>query len=75
MSAMPPVAAAANAPVRRSPLVHALARAGRGLWRALEAHGQSRARRELLAFADRWEHQQPELAKALRHAARHDAAA
>jgi hypothetical protein len=44
------------------------ARAGSAVWRALEASGQARARRELLAFADRCESLQPELAKELRTA-------
>jgi hypothetical protein len=49
-----------------SPLRTSLARAGSALWRALEASGQARARRELLAFADRCESLQPDLAQELR---------
>jgi len=45
-------------------------RVGAGLWRALEASGQARAQRQLLAFADQCEALQPELAKELRAASR-----
>ena len=45
-------------------------RVGAGLWRALEASGQARARRHLLDFADQCEALQPELAKELRAASR-----
>jgi hypothetical protein len=43
-----------------------VARIGAAVWRTLEAIGQSRARRELLALADRWETNQPALAAELR---------
>ena len=43
-----------------------LARCGAAMWRTLEAIGQSRARRELLSLADRWETNQPALAAQLR---------
>jgi hypothetical protein len=43
-----------------------LARSGRCVWRALEAHGQARARRVILDLADKWEFSQPELARQLR---------
>ena len=49
-----------------------LARAGATVWRALEQSGRARAQRHLLEFADRCEAQQPELAKELRSAARHN---
>ena len=52
-----------------------LGRAGAAVWRALEASGQARARRHLLDFADHCETLQPELAKELRAACRHDAIA
>jgi len=45
-------------------------RVGAGVWRALEASGQARAQRHLLAFADQCEALQPELAKELRAASR-----
>ncbi len=38
------------------------------LWQALETAGEARARGHLLAFADRCEASQPELAKELRSA-------
>ena len=44
------------------------ARTGAAVWRGLAASGQARAARELLAFADRCEANQPELAKELRMA-------
>ena len=47
-----------------------LARAGAGVWRALEATGRARAHRQLLDFADQCEALQPELAKELRAASR-----
>jgi hypothetical protein len=45
-----------------------LARAGLTIWRALEAHGNARARRELRALADRYEGIRPDLARMLRDA-------
>ena len=45
-----------------------LARTGAAVWRGLAASGQARASRELLAYADRCEANQPELAKELRMA-------
>ena len=52
-----------------------LARAGATVWRSLEAAGQARAQRHLLDFADQCQALQPELAKELRAAARHDSLA
>ena len=49
-----------------------LARAGATVWRALEESGRARAHRHLLDFADHCEALQPELAKELRSAARHN---
>jgi len=54
----------------RSVWLERLARVGRAIWSALEAEGQSRGRRELLAAAERYEDIQPELARSLRAAAR-----
>jgi hypothetical protein len=45
-------------------------RIGRAVWRALEAHGQRRSAREMLALAERWEHTNPTLARELRSHAR-----
>lgn len=45
-----------------------LSRWGTAVWQTLEAVGRSRARRELLALADRWQSGQPELAAQLRAA-------
>jgi len=42
------------------------ARACRSIWRSLEAYGHARARREMLALAERCETTRPELAKLLR---------
>lgn len=50
-----------------------LARIAAALWRALEAAGQRRGRRELLELAARYESNQPSFAAELRAAARHDA--
>jgi len=47
-----------------------LRRAGNGLWRLLEAHGQARARQHMLQLALNCEHTQPELAEVLRQASR-----
>jgi len=47
-----------------------LARWGAAVWLALEGVGRSRARRELLILADRWQAGQPELAAQLRAACR-----
>lgn len=47
-----------------------IARGGRLLWGALEAAGRARAHSQLLAFADRCETLQPDLAKELRAATR-----
>ena len=49
-----------------------LARTGAAVWRAFEETGRARAERHLLEFADHCEALQPELAKELRMAARHD---
>jgi hypothetical protein len=45
-----------------------LRRLGVTVWRTLETIGRVRARRELLALADRWESQRPELAAQMRAA-------
>jgi hypothetical protein len=47
-----------------------LARASAAVWRALEVVGRARARSELLAYADRCEDLQPDLARELRAACR-----
>jgi hypothetical protein len=39
---------------------------GRAVWLALEAHGERRSRRELLALADHWRDINPTLARELR---------
>lgn len=44
--------------------------AGKALWSALEAYGNSRARREFLSLADRYASTQPDLAKQMRTAYR-----
>ena len=62
-----PLSTALSAPVRAAGPSR-LARLGSSIWRALEATGQARARRQLLDFADRCEWNQPELAKELRAA-------
>lgn len=49
-----------------------LASTGAAIWAAFEKAGRARAQRHLLAFADQCEALQPELAKELRAAARHD---
>ena len=49
-----------------------LARTGAAVWRAFETTGRARAERHLLEFADQCESLQPELAKELRLAARHN---
>ena len=51
-------------------LRHAFSRAGKSIWKALEAAGRARAYRHLMDFADRCEALQPELAKELRAASR-----
>ncbi len=43
------------------------------VWQGLEAYGRARARPEMLAAARRFEHSQPELARALRDACREPA--
>jgi hypothetical protein len=58
-------------PPQRSVIQAALVRSGQWFWRAMEAHGQARARRELLQLADRYEKYQPDLARELRAASRH----
>jgi hypothetical protein len=45
-------------------------RAGRALWRGLEAQGRSRAAKELMAAAQRWEDRDPSRAQTLRAASR-----
>ena len=50
-----------------------LARWGNAVWLALESVGRSRARRELLLLADRWQSTRPELAAQLRAASREPA--
>lgn len=60
----PPAATAARASAPAQ--AGRLARFGAAVWRTLEGIGQSRARRELLALAERWDVGQPELAAQLR---------
>lgn len=43
-----------------------LAHVGRAIWRGLAAHGQQRAQREMLMMADRWQRDNPKLARELR---------
>ncbi len=43
-------------------------RLGAAAWQFFHALGRSRARREMLALADRWQADQPELAAQLRRA-------
>ena len=50
-----------------------LGRFGAAVWQTLEAVGRSRARRELLSLADRWQSAQPELAAQLRASCREPA--
>ena len=45
------------------------AKVGQTLWRAFEASGRARARRDLLELAARYEALQPNFAQELRHAA------
>jgi len=52
-----------------------LARVSAAVWQSLEATGRARAQRHLLDFADHCQDLQPELAKELRAAARHNASA
>jgi hypothetical protein len=59
-----PSTSLASAPAQASGFSRLLA----GVWRMLEGVGQSRARREMLALADRWESGKPELAAQLRAA-------
>ncbi len=47
-------------------LARALGAAGVAIWKALEAQGERRAARELHNAAQRWNHQDPALARALR---------
>lgn len=49
-----------------------LVRVGGALWRTLEETGRARAQHHLLDFADQCQALQPELAKELRTAARHN---
>jgi hypothetical protein len=51
----------------------AVARAGRAVWRALEAQGRARARLELRKAAERYALAQPDIARTLRAASRYDA--
>lgn len=62
-----PLPTALSAPVRAAGLSR-LAQWGSSIWRALDATGQARARRQLLDFGDRCKSNQPELAKELRAA-------
>lgn len=43
---------------------------GRAIWRGLMAHGRQRAQREMLIVADRYQHDNPKLARELRSYAR-----
>lgn len=47
-------------------LVHSLRRLSRAVWHALEAQGQRRAARDLHQAAQRWQSQDPVLARKLR---------
>lgn len=47
-----------------------LTRMGRAVWLGLAAHGQQRARREMLMMADRYQRDNPKLARELRSYAR-----
>ena len=50
----------------RAVVAQRLARIGRAVWKGLEAIGQRRADRELLALAEHWEPTNPTLARELR---------
>ena len=50
----------------RAVVLDRLARSGRAVWRVLEAQGQRRADRELLALAERWRDINPTLSRELR---------
>ena len=50
----------------RDVLSQRIAGIGRAVWRFLEAYGEQRAGRELLILADRWQAQNPTLARELR---------
>jgi hypothetical protein len=51
-------------------LLDRLARIGQAVWRFLEECGHRRSAPELLALADRWQHERPKLARELRSFAR-----
>lgn len=61
-------------PILRRPLhdvvLSWLRRMGRAVWTALEESGHRRAARELLAFAERVQSRDPDLARTLRAASR-----
>ena len=50
----------------RAVVLDRLARAGRAVWKALEAYGERRSERELLAQAEHLRHTNPTLARELR---------
>jgi len=50
----------------RAVVLDRLARAGRAVWNALEAYGERRSDRELLALAEHFRHTNPTLARELR---------
>ena len=50
----------------RALVLDRLARSGRAVWHGLEALGQRRADRELLALAERWREINPKLSRELR---------
>lgn len=47
-----------------------LSTTGRAVWRVLAAQGQQRAQREMMMLADRWQRDNPKLARELRAYAR-----
>jgi hypothetical protein len=50
----------------RAVLTDRVARIGQSVWRFLEAYGRQRSAHELLALADRWQGENPKLARELR---------
>jgi len=64
------VAASASPYKRQTPTL--LQAVGQSIWRALEAGGRRRAAHELRQLAQRWQAIDPELARQLLEASRHD---
>lgn len=60
--------APARSPALDSDRPSRLRRLGAAVWQFFHALGRSRARREMLALADRWQADPPELATQLRRA-------